>query len=551
MRKQASLAILTLVAAMGLGLVGCASDPDLLSSDFKIRDQFLSAAHPGERYERGIVAKGGLEPYREWQLVLGALPEGIKVEDTSGVLYGTPGEAEGIYPFLVKAQDASHNPDVDVSAMVLQVISQGSGPLYRRSCEIETDYWAEHAPSGLSLSSVEGGDRQYTDYNAAGRLSGLYLAAAAWRRTIIQQDPDQDSQGAIDALSTTLGALHALLQITGEPGLLASGFERDSIQLLCCDDLADPDCDADFLCGEGVPEGHAGQGDYAGYHWIGDAGRDTYSAVIFGLTVAYDAVQNQPGKERIALDMAALLDRIWQGNLRIIDVDGEPTSLGNVSGTNPDEDSRRALAALAWHRAAWYVTGEQRFEQRYFELLDDRDYRRIVTGPTDIYSGYDTDFSEALDCALNLYLLLSVEQDDELRQIYSNTFNHSFWTSETGFRRGDAERNPLATLMIVDRLDYWPDAPLYAGWSQLARFPAAPLENFAVDLGGNVDVDPDMPGWAADALWIDQRPPAQFAWADNPYLLQRGADDGRRFSGVDFQLAYWLGRYSGMVLAQW
>jgi len=554
--------VLMMIFLLLSGLIcwcGCGPETELEVDDFKISDQLLSSAVIGQEYKKSIKATGGLEPYINWEILEGALPAGIQLAESSGVLYGTPAGPAGFFPILVKAEDSDRDPQQDIAALAVHVQDQGGqGPLVDRMQAFDTAYWDSHAPSGLGLSVLDGEqDEPYTDYDRAGFVTGFYLATAAYRYESFspdgQEEQDDDLEEAGQALSDTLAAVHDLLQVTGGSGLLASGFERDSIQLLCCDDLEDPDCDEQHLCGGGVPEGHAGEGDYSGYHWIGDAGRDTYTAVIFGLTLAYDFADDTQAKNIIENDMAAMLDRIWDDGLEIIDVDGEPTTLGNVSGDTPDRNSNRALAALAWLKAASHVTGESRFDDRYQELLGDRDYRAIVTGPTDIYPGYDTDFQDALLSSLNLLLLLRLEQDEELYQVYYYTFLDSLWTSEPGYRRGDADKNALLNMMVMAGLRFWPDRPLYEAWSQMGRFPDPPLKNRAVDLSSdpNVEKDPEREGWAADALWIDQRAPSSFGWADNPYLLAGGADDGRIFPGVDFMLPYWLARYHGFILPQW
>ena len=80
---------------------------------------------------------------------------------------------------------------------------------------------------------------------------------------------------------------------------------------------------------------------------------------------------------------------------------------------------------------------------------------------------------------------------------------------------------------------------------QMDLFPAPPRIDHAVDHSPDpsIEQNPEKAGWALDALDVDLRPPAPFLWDRNPYLLAGGADDGHEFPGVDYLLAYWLGRY--------
>src|SRR5262249_28852616 len=52
---------------------------------------------------------------------------------------------------------------------------------------------------------------------------------------------------------------------------------------------------------------------------------------------------------------------------------------------------------------------------------------------------------------------------------------------------------------------------------------------------------------ACDPVPIEDRSPSTFAWKDNPYGLDGGGDGTRLYTGTDYLLAYWLGRYHGFL----
>jgi hypothetical protein len=48
---------------------------------------------------------------------------------------------------------------------------------------------------------------------------------------------------------------------------------------------------------------------------------------------------------------------------------------------------------------------------------------------------------------------------------------------------------------------------------------------------------------ACAPLPVEERPPSTFEWKENPYRLDGGGDGAKLYTGTDYLLAYWLGRY--------
>jgi hypothetical protein len=75
----------------------------------------LPDARAGLGYGASLYADGGTPPYHNWHLVWGALPPGMVLDQTSGVVQGTPfTSAAGPYSFQIDVLDATntsaHNP---------------------------------------------------------------------------------------------------------------------------------------------------------------------------------------------------------------------------------------------------------------------------------------------------------------------------------------------------------------------------------------------------------------------------------------------------------
>ena len=65
----------------------------------------LPNANVGTTYSETIVATGGTSPYT-YRVVAGALPAGISLNASTGVLSGTPSRV-GVYHFTISATDSS------------------------------------------------------------------------------------------------------------------------------------------------------------------------------------------------------------------------------------------------------------------------------------------------------------------------------------------------------------------------------------------------------------------------------------------------------------
>ena len=545
-----ALLAVVLLVAYAPGCSGGKAGADF--GEFRIDRRVLPVAPNGSDYSETIEGKGGLAPYIDWTVTAGALPGGLALDPQEARIHGTVDAADGLYPFVVEAIDSDLTPNTDDETFVVRVGDEAAaGPLAVNAGAYEEILAERHAPSGvvLTVTGPDAAEIQWTDFELGARLTGLYLAAAALRFATTGTDADRVRMGE------ALDAVEALVAVTGEPGLLARGLSADSDQVICCDDAAEPDCDEDMLCGgPNRPEGHAGTGEFAGIHWIGDAGRSEYAAVIFGLSTAASVDDDEANAERIAELIAALVDRVLEDGLKIIDVDGARTSDGDLG----DVGRRRGLNALLvldWVQAAYRVTGEERFKTRYGELIDggslDTAARKL-----DAYRGYDTRWEEVHAAMLAYFDLIRTDSDDARVASMREAMAASLFDSEgdqVDGRHADAEKNPLFNMLYAIALDLYRTEVDCESIVETIAFDAAPRTDRAVDLSGSDDVaaDPAQDGWAAEALGIADRYPAPYAWDVNPYLLAGGADDGAEFSGVDYLLVYWLGRYYGRIAREW
>lgn len=90
----------------------------LFEGEVRITTRSLPTADHGLPYSAALEATGGLEPFA-WQLLTGALPEGLTMSAT-GVIAGTPDEI-GSFPLSFRVLDAATPPNYDVRDLELVV----------------------------------------------------------------------------------------------------------------------------------------------------------------------------------------------------------------------------------------------------------------------------------------------------------------------------------------------------------------------------------------------------------------------------------------------
>jgi hypothetical protein len=95
----------------------------------------LPAATGGQPYSATLAATGGIPPYT-WSVTAGALPPGLNLNSSTGVISGTP-DVTGTYVFMVTVTDsespamtASAALSISVSGPVITSLRPSSGPAY-------------------------------------------------------------------------------------------------------------------------------------------------------------------------------------------------------------------------------------------------------------------------------------------------------------------------------------------------------------------------------------------------------------------------------------
>ncbi|MCZ7585025.1 MAG: hypothetical protein M5R36_17800 [Deltaproteobacteria bacterium] len=178
--------------------------------------------------------------------------------------------------------------------------------------------------------------------------TGEYLGAQAFRYMVTQD------AGARDEILRVAEYLHITLAITDTLGYVARWAGPNEPPWDC-----------------GMPDGHGwkilGTGEWDGYYWVDHTSRDQYSGWWMGLTLAYDALANDPSAEAVAMrqqireDFTDVIDMLVLNSWHITDQNGQWTGNG--------AHWVAAIMRLSWISMANHVT-----EDEDMRTLLDRQY---------------------------------------------------------------------------------------------------------------------------------------------------------------------------------
>ncbi len=414
--------------------------------------------------------------------------------------------------------------------------------------------------------------------------TGSYLAAEALRY-LATGAPDAKAQ-----LAETLQVLHRWWNIPGDPGYLArfAAPEDSAPEILAALPADDDEVHPNQLY-EGAP-----------WRWRGDVSRDQYQGVVLGYSLAYEATQDEALRALIREDVVELAEQLMRRERRRVALiiggqrtelqidlenvvyntsemlDGLPTleiDLGTqevqghgllVFWPSPSEYLRQ-IPGLSWlpdlklptqavqlagiFRVALQVTdGVAGYEQRRQALSDyyERHYSdwlgiaskwRDTSRCGDSYHGLNIAF-------MPMFSWARLEPDPTRReQVRRDVLASRMWPAVA------THKNVFFAFIYGSQAPAGTDIDgvVSAHADQLAGFPLAPNAAVPVDLRGVYPEDPACPGLSAVAIDVGDRVPASFLWERQPWKLQDPGLPNGLYGGVDYLLAYWLGRYFGFI----
>jgi len=362
---------------------------------------------------------------------------------------------------------------------------------------------ARHVPFGAIMDPVFATPESdeivsYTRCGDSALWTGHYVAAEAFRYKVT------GSMEALDNMKRGLAAIKGLLDVTGNNLLARCMFRKD------------------WQHGDAVRNEESVHGIYtnegAGWHWIGNTSRDQYSGVMFGLAVAYDAVEDEILKGAIRAMVTRVVDYLRGNNWTVWMPNGDAST---TFLARPDQ-------MLAFVQIARHVNPD-RFStyydvQRVVLITSMLAPIRVEIESDDSYFKFNLDY-------INLYSLMRLESSsfgDVYREAYDLLRGHTAPHQNAFFNMIDfALTGPNAdrdaeTLALLD------------GWLERQR------RDHFVHLGDQVESCGDR---ACAPVPIKLRPPTDFVWQRNPFQLWGGLHGTIETAGIDYILPYWMSRY--------
>jgi hypothetical protein len=423
--------------------------------------------------------------------------------------------------------------------------------------------------------------------------TGTYLAAEALRLK---------ATGAADALArvhSIVDTLHLFLTVSGDPGLLARFVAPSDAPKPAA--LYDLDCSAQRVhCG--VQRG-GGK-----YDWIGHISRDQYQGVMLGYGIAYEALpSDDPARDTIRADVVTLVkelmkerslplkltyngigfpvrnvpirfvvtsnDELDNGAVVVTIGGSKDASMQGVQEFIPDlgdvisqivgfavpiPRASSAIMLASFFRVALRVTDVPSAKADHDAILDYYLHHTGKGGNVDDWLGVAKQWTSGSDaCGSNyyannitmepLYNLARLEDDPARRNLVrEQLLAQAMWpvfaptkNSFFSFIYAANVQSPAANAASLAK-------------TQLAQFPAPPRIQRPVDLRTDPRYLPHDGSCAdqvdhANAVDVGDRPLGDFIWQRQPWGLYDAGDPKQSAPGVDYLVAYWMGRAHQMI----
>lgn len=376
-------------------------------------------------------------------------------------------------------------------------------------------------------------NRSFVAYNMPDNayMTGIYTGALSMKYAVTQHEGDR-----LTALCS-LKALHLLCSVSGVPGLPARAAWPVGKP------MDDDGVWRESSCGK--------------YLWRGDVSTDQVAGIMFGFALAYDLIAGDEEKEQIAHDVTAIVNRVLEHDLRIVDVDDKPTQWGRYGPQYVSRGER--MNALLWLQAlkvAEHVAETKQYADLYTKWALEEGYSSLARTARRMASPFFPgliNHSDDMLIFLAYVPLLRYEEKEPLLASFRESIRRS-WEGDGRFPGVRPEQNPFYAFVAGQYLK--DTSGIAAAKNTLHWFPfdmkwnRATIEKYEASFGFHNDTIPRSPEpQDRQPVPIDRRLKTWSAWVQDPYrsLGERVDDETLEYNGHDFLLAYWTGRYFGFL----
>ncbi|MFH1537824.1 MAG: DUF4434 domain-containing protein [bacterium] len=382
---------------------------------------------------------------------------------------------------------------------IVQTEPAAENVMLKNAMRVEENFHSRHDREGQVITyrnMLYHIDHPYDDWQEdACWLTGIYTAAESLRYAVT----GSPEAGAYARRSWR--ALHEMAHVTPKPGIVVRVFKRTMYGYN--PDVShkkrwhkDPDREMYF---------------------IADISRDQLSGYFLGVAAYYDHVANEEEKRIIREDVDLIMRPIIEHDMTAVEFTGEPTTYGAL-----DESP---LLALNYLLVAYHITGKEEYRDKYRELVERRYLLNAIEHSATTFNHFFEHFDDSA-----YYHAIQYETDPEILMkltagldfLYAKALPHG-----NGHLLFDvATYRPWtdAAAMGLTELIQWPVEQLYVG-----EWAAKPSNNFR----GYVPIAERRP---QEYMWC---------WFPSSTVVQGGPET--EFAGIGYLLAYWMGRYHGVI----
>lgn len=431
----------------------------------------------------------------------------------------------------------------------------------------------------------------------AGAYGGVGFAADAFRYAVLRDEGAacDEVERARGHVLASLDAAHRALSLTGVRGVIARGYQRSDVPTSAHETV--PLFDEE---GNPLPEEKNNgtwredeSGEAPEYQWEDSCSRDMLIGWVFGMAALHEVIALDPTidesvKARLRDDALAIANNLMRvgeagRDLEVLDADGRVTFHGYLHEDAIDRvyidsfasNSQHAVMALGIMSALAHVSEDadvssyvynELVRRRRLHLLVERAVGVVSVGVATNYSNYNMAFTGG-------WLASRYLCDDDAREAVTDGVRTELYGDAEG-REPAAFRQSFYDLVVasaaagarvgVDGTAASIEEDVVEGAvNSLRAFPTSPhwntprencdvaeieaLRCLAVDgvteltllerraRGGHVVADAPLP--------FSVRPPSNYYWRSDPHRVNSEGNEATLLPGVDFRIAYWMGRY--------
>ena len=285
------------------------------------------------------------------------------------------------------------------------------------------------------------------------------------------------------------------------------------------------------------------------YWWRDDVSSDQIDGHYFAFYMYYEHIaKNDPAeKARLVAQIRQVTDYILDHNYQIPDWDGEKTMWGwfdpvslNDEHIHYLESGIYSLMMLSYLKTAHYITGDDKYQDHYVDLIQNHHYLDNLLLQKKLWPD-ELNHSDDQLSAICYYPFLQLEHDPTIRDAVHRSLRRTALIERE-------ERNSLIA-MVYASVD--PEDADVEGAIQTLREMPQDRRNWGQNNSHRADVVFDTrPSVRGDDILLNTLPADERLferWNQDPYKADNGGDGRLDGAGVDYMLAYWLGRYHGVI----